>query len=530
MRLAIRMVLKRTTNFSPVGFFVCLKPTHQNPNKHDRERERTDPMHSIIQLKTLVSCGRDSARLLPLRRGLLLIPLVLMCFAVLPQMQAAPQPEVVPSPLPNYPYPDGCYQNFTTAEGCNALFNLTDGAGNTAAGWYSLYEDTTASYNTALGAGTLVLNTADSNTATGAAGLLLNGDGTQNCAYGTNALVYNGFGVDGADFNNAFGAFALFNNSDGYQNNAVGNHALFENITGAGNTAVGDLALQNNDSSGNATGNINTAVGAQALLANVDGDSNNAVGYSALENLTDGAQNNAVGTYALVNSNGAANTAVGDSAFMNSATGSFNTVIGWDAGARTGVDGSDNIYIGATSGPNPGPSANGPIRIGDPGFIQGCWIAGISGATSTGGSAVFVNAAGKLGTLTSSARFKDDIKPMDKASESLFALNPDTFHYKKQIDANGTPQFGLVAEEVAKVNPDLVINDPNGKPYTVRYEAVNAMLLNEFLKEHSIVQKQQATIALQESQIKALIAGLREQATQIQKVSAQLGMIKPSPQ
>jgi len=119
---------------------------------------------------------------------------------------------------------------------------------------------------------------------------------------------------------------------------------------------------------------------------------------------------------------------------------------------------------------------------------------------------------------------------MDNASEALYQLKPVTYHYKKEIDANGTPQFGLVAEEVAKVNPDLVINDPNGKPYTVRYEAVNAMLLNEFLKEHGIVQKQQATIALQESQIKALIAGLREQATQIQKVSAQIEMIKPAPQ
>src|SRR6184192_3170001 len=242
-----------------------------------------------------------------------------------------------------------------------------------------------------------------------------------------------------------------------------------------------------------------------------------------------------MGVFALVNSNGAANVAIGDSAFVNSVTGNFNTIVGWHAGTNTGVDGSDNIYIGATAGPTS--AENGSIRIGDTAFISGCWIAGISGATSTGGSAVFVNAKVKLGTLTSSARFKDDIKPMNKASESLFALNPVTFHYKKEIDANGTPQFGLVAEEVAKVNPDLVINDPNGKPYTVRYEAVNAMLLNEFLKEHCTVQelkvtaeKQQTTIALQESQIKALTASLREQATQIQKVSAQIEMIKPAPQ
>jgi len=486
-------------------------------------------MYSMIQLKTLVSCGREPARSLPSGRGFLLIPLVLVCLAFPLAAQAAPQ--ALPSPTP-----DGCYPGFTTAEGCHALFSLSTGAGNTAVGWYSLSSDTLGSYNTAVGAGTLVLNHGDSNAATGAAALLLNGSGTQNCAYGTDALVYNGFGVSGADFNDGFGAFALFNNTDGYQNNAFGNHALFENVHGAGNTAVGDLALQSNDSDGMSLGNINTAVGAQALIANVDGDSNNAVGYSALENNIDGAQNNAVGTYALVNSTGAANTAVGDSTFMNGASGNFNTVIGWHAGSNTGVDGSDDIYIGATAGPASG-AENGAIRIGDPGFVTGAWIAGIFGATSTGGSAVFVNSSGKLGTVTSSARFKDDIKPMDKASESIFALNPVTFRYKKQIDANGTPQFGLVAEQVAKVNPDLVVPDQEGKPYSVRYEAVNAMLLNEFLKEHRTVQdlkataeKQQATIALQESQINALTASLREQATQIQKVSAQLEMIKPAPQ
>jgi hypothetical protein len=277
-------------------------------------------------------------------------------------------------------------------------------------------------------------------------------------------------------------------------------------------------------------------VGAQALIANTDGDSNNAVGYSALENVSDGVQNNAMGVFALVNNNGASNVGIGDSAFLNSTTGSFNTIIGWHAGAGgPAVDGQDNIYIGATSGP--ASPENSTIRIGDPGFVSSCWIAGIAGQTAASGSPVFITSLGKLGTLTSSARYKDDIKPMDKASESIFALNPVTFRYKKAIDANGTPQFGLVAEQVAKVNPDLVVADPNGKPYTVRYEAVNAMLLNEFLKEHRTVQdlkataeKQQTTIALQESQIKALTASLREQATQIQKVSAQLETIKPAPQ
>ncbi len=489
-------------------------------------------MYSLIQLKTFVSCGRDPARSLPLGRGFLLIPLILVCLAFLPQMQATPA--ALPTPFPGT-NPDGCYPGFTSAEGCKALFHLTTGAGNTAFGWYSLFEDTTGSYNTGLGGGTLVLNTADSNTATGAAALLLNIDSTQNCAFGTDALVYNGFGTGlNADFNDAFGAFALYNNTDGYTNNAVGNHALFENIHGAGNTAVGDEALLNNDSSGSNFGNINTAVGSQALFANVDGDSNNAVGYSALENVVDGNQNNAMGTFALVNNNGAANTAVGDSTFMNSVTGNFNTIIGWHTGSATGVDGSDNIYIGATAGP--AGAENGAIRIGDPGFIAGCWIAGIFG-NATPGVPVYINAFGKLSTTPSSQRFKDEIKPMDKASEAIFALKPVTFRYKKQLDPQGIPQFGLVAEEVERVNPDLVARDGEGKVYSVRYEAVNAMMLNEFLKEHRTVQdlkvtaeKQQATIALQENQIKALTASLREQATQIQKVSAQVEMIKPAPQ
>jgi len=489
-------------------------------------------MYSLIQLKTFVSCGRDPARSLPLGRGFLLIPLILVCLAFLPQMQATPA--ALPTPFPGT-NPDGCYPGFTSAEGCKALFHLTTGAGNTAFGWYSLFEDTTGSYNTGLGGGTLVLNTADSNTATGAAALLLNIDSTQNCAFGTDALVYNGFGTGlNADFNDAFGAFALYNNTDGYTNNAVGNHALFENIHGAGNTAVGDEALLNNDSSGSNFGNINTAVGSQALFANVDGDSNNAVGYSALENVVDGNQNNAMGTFALVNNNGAANTAVGDSTFMNSVTGNFNTIIGWHTGSVTGVDGNDNIYIGATAGP--AGAENGAIRIGDPGFIAGCWIAGIFG-NATPGVPVYINAFGKLSTTPSSQRFKDEIKPMDKASEAIFALKPVTFRYKKQLDPQGIPQFGLVAEEVERVNPDLVARDGEGKVYSVRYEAVNAMMLNEFLKEHRTVQdlkvtaeKQQATIALQENQIKALTASLREQATQIQKVSAQVEMIKPAPQ
>ena len=136
---------------------------------------------------------------------------------------------------------------------------------------------------------------------------------------------------------------------------------------------------------------------------------------------------------------------------------------------------------------------------------------------------VFINGAGQLGTTTSSERFKDAIKPMDKASEVILALKPVTFHYKKELDPESIPQFGLVAEQVEKVNPDLVVRDGDGKPYTVRYEAVNAMLLNEFLKEHRKVEKLEATV-------EGLAATVKEQAAQIQKVSAQLETSKPAPQ
>jgi hypothetical protein len=198
-------------------------------------------------------------------------------------------------------------------------------------------------------------------------------------------------------------------------------------------------------------------------------------------------------------------------------------------GDRAGADltgGDDNIYIGATAGSGI-INESGTIRIGDATVVAACYIAGITGQTSPDGAAVFVDANGKLGTVTSSARFKDDIKSMDNASESILALRPVTFRYKKEIDVNRTPQFGLVAEDVAKINPDLVIKGRDGKPYTVRYEAVNAMLLNEFLKEHKAfvaeqqnVEKLQATVVQQQKQIEALTAGL-------QKVTAELELGKP---
>ena len=414
-------------------------------------------MYSLNQVKTLVSCGRDPARSLPLRRGFLLIPLILVCFAFAPQMHAVSPP------------PDGCYPNFTTAEGCNALSSLTTGAGNTGVGWYSLFADTSGAFNTATGAGALVLNNGDSNTAVGTVAMLLNISGMRNTAVGSDALLFNGqLGNPGADFNGAFGAFALFNNSEGFSNNAFGDSALFANENGAANTAVGDLALQNNGSSGNDAASGNTAVGAQALFANGDGQFNDAVGFNALGNNDTGLFNQAMGADAASgNVNGASNVVIGDTAFADNASGSFNTVIGDQAGA--GVEGSDNIYIGATAGPNAaaGPSGgeNGTIRIGDTDFISACFIGGISGVSVSGDPVV--------------------------------------------VDANG--QLGVA---------------PAGHPFS----------MNELMKERQIVQqlkttteKQAARIALQDGQIQALTAALKQQSEQIQKVSAQLEMIRPAP-
>lgn len=333
------------------------------------------------------------------------------------------------------PPPDGCYPNFTTAEGCGALNSLSTGAGNTALGWRSLFLDITGRFNTGIGAGTLVLNTADSNTAVGAAALLLN-------------------------------------------------------TTGSSNTAVGGFALFNN-------------IGDQ-------------------------------------------NIAIGDGA-MAIATGAFsNTVVGTDAGQNI-VTGVEDTYIGAFVGPASAPDESFTVRIAD--GLNGvagsqCFIGGISGVTGANftDTVILDPVTGQLGDgAVSSAQFKKDINPMGKTSEAIFSLRPVTFHYKN--DPTDTPQFGLIAEEVAKVNPALVGVDKEGRPHSVQYMKVEAMLLNEFLKEHKKVEEQQsrienqqasiaelrATVAQQAKGMQVLIAQLKEQAAQIQKVSAKLQMSKPAP-
>ena len=250
---------------------------------------------------------------------------------------------------------------------------------------------------------------------------------------------------------------------------------------------------------------------------------NTATGDYALFNLTTGTRNTAIGFQALnTNTTGGKNTAIGFFTLQDNITGKNNIALGYAAGVFTAGD--NNIHIG-----NVGAQESDTIRIGTVAgrgireFQSNTYIAGISGVTIAGGVPVIIDADGHLGSTTSSERFKDEIKPMDKASEAILALKPVTFHYKKELDPDGIPQFGLVAEQVEKVRPDLVARVKEGKPYTVRYDAVNAMLLNEFLKEHKTVQEQGETIARLQKQIEALTAGL-------EKVSAQVEMNKPTAQ
>ncbi len=345
------------------------------------------------------------------------------------------------------------------------------------------------------------------NTAEGQDALFSLTNGTSNTANGFSALKANTNG----DRNTANGALALFTNVTGSENTATGYAALFFN-RGSGNTANGIAALHSN-----ATGTNNTANGQRALYDNLSGSKNTANGSGALGNNTMGDNNTADGFQAL-----GANT-----------TGSFNIALGNNAGS--GVSTADDVICIGAAGAD---------------VSHSCYIGNIFNQPSPSGLAVFVNSDGKVGTIMSSRRFKEDIKPMDKTSEAILVLQPVTFRYKKDFDPTGTAQFGLVAEDVAKVNPDLVVRDKEGKPYSVRYDQVNAMLLNEFLKEREKVEdqhetiaqlksdatKQEAarieltsTVAQQQKAMEALTAQLKEQAAQIQRVSAQLAAASPSP-
>jgi len=274
--------------------------------------------------------------------------------------------------------------------------------------------------------------------------------------------------------------------------------ALQSNKNGSYNTAPGAEALFNN------VAEFNTGHGTRTLYTNSTGSSNTASGYGAM----------------YYNFSGSFNTAVGQDALSNNTTGSNNVAVGLSAGVNL-TTGSNNIVIGANVLGKNG-EAN-KIRIGKQGTQNGTFIAGIyniSEPPANGIKPIYINSNGQLGTAppSSAARFKEAIKPMAKTSESILALKPITFRYKN--DEEGTPQFGLIAEQVAKVNPDLVVRDQDGKVYTVRFDA---MLLNEFLKEHQKVEEQGATIAQMKKQIETLTAT-------VQKVSDQIALSKPAPQ
>jgi len=338
-----------------------------------------------------------------------------------------------------------------------------------------------------------------------------------NTAEGNSAL----FSLTTGHDSTAVGFRALFSVGDGSYNTAVGSEAL-ENNTGSANTAIGWDALFEN-----ATGSYNTAIGSAALNHNTTGIENTGIGASALLDNRTGFDNVAIGVDALFNNRKANNTAVGAEALINNTTGQNNVALGDLAGSNL-TTGSHNIDIGA--------GINGIA-----GESNACRIGSIFGQTAANGSAVFITSGHKLGTATSSKRFKENINPMNRASEVIFSLKPVAFRYKKEIDPERIPQFGLVAEDVEKVNPALVVRDKEGKPYSVRYDQVNAMVLNEFLKEHRRVEEMQATVAQQrkdsegtaarqQTEIEDLTAMVKEQASQIQKASAQLEASKPAPQ
>ena len=418
----------------------------------------------------ITSATRNSINHAPYQLALLVIPLALAWLALSPQARATCQ--------------EGCLTNGNTVLGDDALLNNT-GDGNTATGFQALFSNTT---------------------------------GHENTASGDEALTNNTTGYA----NTATGWQTLFSNTTGYYNTATGVNALRNNTTGFENTATGLDALNLNT-----TGSQNTANGIFALNLNTTGYDNTATGFSALANNTSGTFNIANGEIALYyNLTGSSNTAIGAGALTNNVYGSNNIAVGFEAGLKCAT-GNNNIYIG-NRGSTATISESRTIRIGEQ---QGrTFVAGISGVTVAGGVGVIVDTNGQLGTVVSSKRFKDGIKAMDRASEVILGLKPVTFHYKHELDPKGIPQFGLVAEDVEKVNPDLVARDQQGKPYTVRYEAVNAMLLNEFLKEHRKVESLEKAMAEQQKDNAAMRAMLKEQAAQIQKVSARLEVTKTAAQ
>ncbi len=369
--------------------------------------------------------------------------------------------------------------NASFAAGRGALASNTTGGNNTAVGTGALDANATGSYNVAVGKDALGANTACCNTAVGALALGANTTGTDSVALGLNAL----------------GA-----NTTASGNTAVGSFALQTNTTGSSNVALGRSAL-----SANTTASKNTAVGTHALLSNSTGYDNVAVGYAALQTNTAGYGNVALGKYALLmNTMGTGNIAIGSLAGGNVTTTSNNIFIDND-----GVAGDAS-----------------KIRIGD--TQTEAFIRGIHGNTTSGGIAVFVNSSGDLGTSTSSRRFKEDIAEVGAESERLLALRPVSFRYTKEAAGEGERplEYGLIAEEVAEVFPELVAYDEEGAPYTVRYHLLVPLLLNELQRERVTAREQGARVEEHESTIAALLERIEALERQRGRALAPVGVVR----
>ena len=375
-----------------------------------------------------------------------------------------------------------------TGSGVLALENITSGSYNTASGAYALQNNATGDYNTATGESALGGNTSGtSNTAAGESALVTNSTGSYNTAAGGSALRYNTTG----NFNDANGYKALYSNSTGTKGVAVGGYALYLNTTGNYNNGLGYGALYSNT-----TGSNNSGIGSSALYYNATGINNSAFGNFALYSNTTGGYNNAQGYGALIhNTTGTYNASMGVYSLYTNTVGNNNVAMGQLAGYY--VTGSNNIDIG-----NKGMGVdNGVVRIGTAGVQTATFIAGVSGVNVTGGATVVVNASGQLGVVSSSRRYKE--YPLDgDVSARLLELRPVTFRYRK-ADENGSKpeQYGLIAEEVAKVMPELVVYNNEGQPETVAYQTLAPLLLNELQREHKVVLAQAQQLAAMKSAI-----------------------------
>ena len=452
---------------------------------------------NLFRSKTTTRLATNFISRSPLRHGFILIAFAGATFALAPISMAVDPP------------PDGGYKGNNTAEGEDALFSLTvSGQDNTAIGFRALYS----------------LQGQDENTAVGSQALFSNVNGKWNTAVGFQAL-YRSTGFQ----NTAVGHLSLCHTTTGTSNTAIGAWSLFFNTTGNYNTATGWNALDYNK-----TGNYNTATGMSALGANHSGDNNTATGSLALSFNTNGNSNSAHGDHALYsNSTGSDNTATGSTALEDNTTGGDNTAVG-SAALASNTTGGDNTAVGNEAGSSITGSGNVCIGAGVNGFAGESDITRIRNVYESVATdrAVYVTADNRIGTLSSSRRYKEEITPMNQASETLFALRPVTFRYKKAIDPARVLSFGLIAEEVAEISPELITRDKEGKPQTVRYEAVNAMLLNEFLKEHRKVGEQEATITELKAELRATATRQQKQidalTASLQKVNAQMAAASPS--